>query len=67
MNETKKPLKPDASPNAEVTIEPATREKTTDESKPNSEPKYADYDRIMKIAERVLKERAALFEKLKDL
>ena len=67
MNETKKPLKSDAGSNDEVTIEPATREKATDESKPSSEPKYADYDQCMKIFKKVLKERAELFEKLKDL
>ena len=67
MNETKKPFKPSDGPNAEVTIEPATREKTTDESKPNSEPKYADYDQCMRIFKKVLKERAELFEKLKDM
>ena len=67
MNETKKPFKPSDGPNAEVTIEPATREKTTDESKPNSGPKYADYDQSMKIFKKILKEYAELFNKLKNM
>ena len=67
MDETKKAIKTDGGSNAEVTIEPTTRKKTTDESKPSSEPKYADYDQCMKIFKKVLKERAELFEKLKDM
>ncbi len=59
--------KHDTGPNAEATIEPASKRKTIGESKPNSEPKYADYDRSMKIFKKILKEYAELFNKLKNM